>query len=140
MKCVKVGCWMMLLLAYFAGNAMADILVVANRSVPVASLSKEDVKRIYMGNMSRWEDGTRVNFVVLKDGTMEPFLSDYVGTSSAQFAQHWKRQVFTGKGQMPPMYDKSSDVVAFVANTPGAIGFVPGGTRTDEVKVLGVNP
>lgn len=140
MKFLKMGGWVLLLLACFVGSAIADILVIANRSVPAASLSKDDVKRIYLGSMSRWEDGSRVNFVVLKDDTMDAFLSAYVGTSSSQFAQHWKRQVFTGKGQMPPMYDKSSDVVKFVANTPGAIGFVPEETRTDEVKVLGVNP
>jgi len=140
MRYAKRGGLVLLLLVGLMGSALADILVIANRGVPAASISKDEVERIYLGRMSRWEDGSRINFVVLRDDTMDTFLSSYVRTTSAQFAQHWKRQVFTGKGQMPPMLDKPRDVVSFVANTQGAIGFVPEGTRTDEVKVLGVTP
>jgi transcription antitermination factor NusG len=39
---------------------------------------------------------------------------------------------------MPPFYSKDEEVVNFVANTKGAIGFVPSGSNTDSVKVLSV--
>ncbi|MCW7755141.1 hypothetical protein OOT00_14225 [Desulfobotulus sp. H1] len=140
MKHVRIGALILLFLAGFTGHALADVLIIANRSVPVATISKSEVERIYRGQMSRWEDGSRINFAVLRGDTMEGFLSDYVKMSASQFDQHWKRQVFTGRGQMPPAMGRASDMVTYVANTQGAIGFVPEGTRTDEVKVLGITP
>ncbi|TYT75408.1 hypothetical protein [Desulfobotulus mexicanus] len=140
MKHVKLGALILVMVAGLVGHALADVLIIANRGVPVASVSKSDLERIYKGQLSRWEDGSRVNFAVLRGETMDSFLSDYVKMSSAQFDQHWKRQVFTGRGQMPPAMNRPADMVTYVANTQGAVGFVPEGTITDEVKVLGITP
>lgn len=128
-----------LLLAGFSSSTLAaDILLVCNKGVAASSIAPDDIKRIYLGKMSRWEDGTKVNFVLLKDETLKPFLSTYVKKSPKQFAKFWKKQVFTGKGKMPPTLSKAREVVDFVANTQGGIGFVPAGTSTDQVKVLSI--
>ncbi|TWI74349.1 hypothetical protein LZ24_00952 [Desulfobotulus alkaliphilus] len=140
MKHVKLGALVLIMVAGLMGHALADVLIIANRGVSVASVSKSDLERIYRGQLSRWEDGSRVNFAILRGDVMDSFLSEYVRMSPAQFDQHWKRQVFTGRGQMPPTMNRPADMVTYVANTQGAIGFVPEGTRIDEVKVLGITP
>ncbi|MCB9481523.1 MAG: phosphate ABC transporter substrate-binding protein [Desulfobacteraceae bacterium] len=129
--------------ALFFGSASfvlaADILVIANKGVSASSLSKDELKRIYLGKLSRWENGDKVNFCLVKTDLLETFCQEYVGQSSMNYLKHWKKLVFTGKGSMPPFYDKDEDVIQFVAETKGAVGFVSSGANTDSVKVMSID-
>ena len=46
--------------------------------------------------------------------------------------------MFTGKGIMPKVFDNAEDVVSFVSATDGAIGYVSGNTRTENVKIISI--
>jgi ABC-type phosphate transport system substrate-binding protein len=46
--------------------------------------------------------------------------------------------VSSGKGAMPKMFASDAEVVAYVRNTKGAIGYVSAGAITEGVKVLDV--
>jgi ABC-type phosphate transport system substrate-binding protein len=116
----------------------ADILVIANKGVSSSSLSKDQLQRIYLGKLSRWENGDKINFCLVKSDLLEQFTQEYLGQSAMNYFKYWKKLVFTGKGSMPPFYEKDEDVIQFVAETKGAIGFVPSGANTDSVKVISV--
>jgi ABC-type phosphate transport system substrate-binding protein len=122
--------------ASFAGAA--DILVIANKGVSSGSISKDQLKRIYLGKLSRWDNGDKVNFCLVKSDLLEQFTQDYLGQSAMNYLKYWKKLVFTGKGSMPPFLEKDEDVIQFVAETKGAVGFVPSGANTDSVKVMSV--
>lgn len=117
----------------------ADILVIANKGVTSSSLSKDQLQRIYLGKLSRWENGDKVNFCLIKSDLMENFCQQYLGQSAMNYLKHWKKLVFTGKGSMPPFYEKDEDVIQFVAETKGAMGFVSAGANTDSVKVISID-
>jgi len=46
--------------------------------------------------------------------------------------------IFSGKGIPPPEKPYDADVVAFVRETPGAVGYVSSGADTSSVKVVAV--
>ncbi|MDY0359978.1 MAG: hypothetical protein RBR08_00840 [Desulforegulaceae bacterium] len=134
-------CFSLAFALFFASVSFgaADILVIANKGVSSSSLSKDELKRIYLGKLSRWENGDKVNFCLVKSDLMEDFCQQYIGQSAMNYLKHWKKLVFTGKGSMPPFYDKDEDVIQFVAETKGAVGFVSSGSNTDSVKVITVD-
>ena len=53
-----------------------------------------------------------------------------------QFSIYWKRLIFTGKGTPPTSFASDEKVVAFVARTPGAIGYVSTKAELKDVKTI----
>jgi ABC-type phosphate transport system substrate-binding protein len=52
------------------------------------------------------------------------FLQNYVGENPDEFRARWRKAVFTGEGSMLKELSSESDVLKYVASTPGAIGYV----------------
>jgi hypothetical protein len=56
--------------------------------------------------------------------------------SVSAFNNHWRRLAMTGGGTAPKSFDKEEDLRKFVAETPGAIGFVDSANADASVAVL----
>jgi ABC-type phosphate transport system substrate-binding protein len=119
----------------------ADIAVVANKNVSQSSLSKDNLKAIFLGQTTAWGNGAKIEFVTLKDSSEihEEFLKQYVDKSTSQFSNFWKQQVFTGKGRMPKQFDSESKLIEYVSATDGAIGYVSGKAAKGSAKVISIN-
>jgi hypothetical protein len=120
-----------------------DVLVVANKGVAVSAISPAELRDIFTGIRSRFDDGTRAIPVLLKGGAAhEVFLHKHVGEEPDEFRSRWRKAVFTGQGSMPKEFNSEGALLEYVAQTPGAIGYV---SRVNEsgsphVKVLNVSP
>ncbi len=70
------------------------------------------------------------------------FLRQYVQKTYPQYLNYWKKQVFTGKGRMPRMFNDPQELMAFLANTEGAISFARGRdvVEPNMVKIIPVIP
>jgi ABC-type phosphate transport system substrate-binding protein len=121
-------------------HAIADeVVFVSNRDVPVASLGKEDIKKIFLGKKLNWEDGGKVVFVVQdRTDASDTFLKTFVRKNAYDYDLFWKKQVFTGKGQAPQAFSSDEGLIRFVAKTPGAIGYVSSGADVSDVKIIPV--
>ncbi|MBN1382386.1 MAG: substrate-binding domain-containing protein [Deltaproteobacteria bacterium] len=140
---VAIGflCSLMIMVAAY-GVFAADIAVIVNKNVTQDTLSEDNLKDIYLGRTTAWQNGTKVEFVILNDqlGIHEDFLKKYIGRSSAQYRNFWKKQVFTGKGRMPKQFDSEGKLLEYVSTTDGAIGYVLADTaKESSVKVLSIN-
>jgi hypothetical protein len=121
-----------------AGAARAlDAVVVANESVPVASLSAAALKDILVGKTMYWEGGQAVVIALAGDKADGP-LKEASGMDAAQFKTHWQRLAFSGRGQPPKKLEDVEKLVAFVAATKGAFAVLPAGTEAKGLKVLEV--
>ena len=127
-------------LALLAGGARAaDYLIVANPAVPVSAVSKEDLKNILLGNKASWDGGGAIKLALLTEGSVHETVIQAVASRSAdQFDKYWKKLVFTGKSVAPDTFKTEAELLAFVAKTPGAVGYAAAGAATDGVKVLKV--
>ena len=126
------------LVASSASSAMAEETVIVNGGSAVGQLSEDDLQDYYLGKKASWPDGTKVVVVVLKDGPSHDALMKKLGKSSSQFTTGWKKLVFTGKGVMPEQVGSEDELVAFVAKTPGAIGFADAGKVKEGIKAIAV--
>ena len=103
------------------------------------SLTKADIKNILLGNKTKWDSGGLVKLAVLSQGPVhESIVQEYTARSADQFDKYWKKQVFTGKGSSPDSFKTDAELVAFVAKTPGAFGYIAGDAKRDGVKVISV--
>jgi ABC-type phosphate transport system substrate-binding protein len=122
-------------MACFAG----EVIIVANKKVSDATLSKDDVKKIFLGEKTVWKDNSKVVFVMLNNNRDDDvFARKYLGRSFQQFMNFWRQQLFTGNGQIPQVFKNSKDLEAFIGKTEGAVGYISSDDLTADLKKLDV--
>lgn len=125
-------------LATPAVNAQ-DIMIITNSDVPTDSITVSDVKKIFLGQKSEWENGSGINFFTTgQTVTHKAFLKKFVRKSSSQYKIFWKKQVFSGKGEIPKSSGSDQEMVKLVASTNGSIGYVSAGADLGKVKTLSI--
>jgi hypothetical protein len=130
---------LILVLALAATAFGADLIIVANASVKSSDVSSEELKLVFLGTKSALADGSPVEPVLAQSGSAhDTFLKIYVGKSDPALRNHFKSLVFTGKGSMPKTFATDAEIVAFVAKTKGAIGYLAASANTSGVKRLSV--
>ena len=134
------GMFILCPIAGFVHDASAGVVVICNKNVPVDSLDKKEIKKIYLGDKTRWSDDKKIIFVALDSGEEhKTFLKKYVGKSSSQFRNYWKKKVFTGKGKAPKSFRQMEGLLEYVAGTEGAIGYISSELTDDNVKIISEN-
>ena|ERR1035441_1669515 len=134
--------WILIALALMfcaAWQAQAGgVKVIANPSVRADSISAGDLKSVFLED-SDTLSGSHVVPVLARGGPAhEAFLKDYLGKNDSALQAFYRSLVFTGKASMPKMLASDADMVAYVARTKGAIGYVSSTASTDGVKTLEV--
>ena len=129
----------LLMLACFVPIAAADddLNFICNKNVAINTLSKFEVKNIFLGKHISWDDNKEIIFVVLNQ--KEPFkifLKKIIHKSPSQYESYWRHMVFTGKGVFPKTFTSEAQLIDYVAKTDGAIGYLSSKTHTDKVKIL----
>lgn len=105
------------------------IVVIVNSANPVDNLSMGELKKLFLSERSRWDTGKAVAPVMPAPGAAErtSFLKMVCGMNDADLGKYFMQAAFTGKSATPPKeVGGSTAVKAFVASSPGAIGFVKG--------------
>ena len=119
--------------------AQPRIKVIAHSSVQVSHVSSEELKGVFLETRTSLADGHVVP-VLLKGGVVHAaFVRQHTGKTTAALENYYRSLVFTGKGAMPKMVASDAEMVAYVKNTRGAIGYVSAESRTEGVKVLDVD-
>lgn len=131
---------LILTISICAGYASSDeILVVANSSVTQSDISAKDLGSIFLGQKKSWDGGEKVVPVTLETGpTHESFMKTNVKKSASQFSTFWKQAIFTGQGLPPKAVNSEEEVIKFVAENKGAIGYIASSTSHEGIKVLTV--
>lgn len=117
----------------------ADVKVIANVSIGTDALSIDELRNIFMEETNTLRDGSHVEPVFLRSGAAnETFLKEFLKENADSLKYHFGSMVFTGKGSMPKSFNSDADVLSYVSQTRGAVGYVSASASTDGVKVLEV--
>jgi ABC-type phosphate transport system substrate-binding protein len=123
-------------------TAADDFVVIVHPSVSGATIRRSDLAAVFLRKAARWGSGG-VAIPVDQSGTSavrRSFSEAVLGMPVATAVQYWQKQMFEAKPLRPPGV-KSSDaeVIAFVATTEGAVGYVSkAATRLPGVKAVAV--
>jgi TonB family protein len=140
MKCPKILLVAAGLMIFVPLNAVAsDVKVIANASVKADTISAADLKRVFLEEKNSLADGSHVEPVLDKDGRVHAaFLQEYLGMSEDDLQAYYRTLVFTGRGSMPKALGSDAEVVAYVARTRGAVGYVSSAASAEGVKALAI--
>ncbi len=103
----------------------AQVAVIVHKSNATSNLSTADLKNIFTGEMTKFASGSNITIVTYKSDTDSR--KKFYGALGKKYtecqAALLKRMM--NDGLKPPVaFESDDDVAAFVAKTPGAIGFV----------------
>ena len=102
-----------------------EVVMIGHENVPDV-MTKAQIKQIFLGQTTQWDKQTKINFVLYTEKqTFKVFAKEYIGKTSQQYLNYWKKQVFTGKGNMPKVFDHTSQLIDYISSTKGAISFAP---------------
>jgi len=114
------------------GPVSADdgFIVIVHTANPAASVSREELSRIFLKKTGQWQDGSRAVPVDLVDSSPARgrFSQVVHGKDTSAIKAYWQKQIFSGRGVPPAELGSAAEVVAFVGANRGAVGYVAAGT------------
>ena len=115
----------------------AETLVVTADNSQLASLSKSDVRQLYMGN-TKTAEGHKVMLLDMPEGSAErqSFYHRVAGKNESQLKSYWARMIFTGKGTPPMQVRDSGEMVRKLKGNPQALGYMQASDLKPGLKVL----
>jgi len=121
------------LLTGLVADAIAEVtpgtaaVVIVSAHQTVTTISSADLRRIFLGQMTRWPNRRRIVVLVRPADSPEQrlLLHRIVRMTDIDYSQHWLGQVFRGEAPTPPMTIGSSEALKrAVASNPDAIGIL----------------
>ena len=116
-------------------------LVVVNEANAVETMSVEQLSKIFLRKLARWQNGSRITVVDQHPATpvRERFSADVHRRPVAAVVAYWQQQIFSGR-ELPPSERKDdAAVLEHVRQNPEAVGYVSAQTPLGPgVKVLRV--
>jgi ABC-type phosphate transport system substrate-binding protein len=114
--------------------------VIVNPANPMTQMSRLKLGEIFLKKDKRWPDGQPVVPVEpsTKAATRQRFTQEIFGKTTMAVSAYWQQMIFSGKGIPPAEKATDLEVVAFVRDTPGSIGYVGSGADLSGVKILAI--
>jgi ABC-type phosphate transport system substrate-binding protein len=125
-------------LSSLAAGSRDTIVVIANKSVTVAKISRDDLRPIFQTKKDTWPDGTPAKPFNLPEANnvRQGFDAAILGLDPDRVARYWIDRKIRG-GERPPQTAPSSAVmVKVVSKTAGAVGYVDVAEVDSSVKVV----
>ncbi len=120
-------------------RAQASYKIVVNPKNRISSVTKAQLATFFLDHTS-WDDGQPVAAVDLPPASpvREAFSRDVLSMPAASVVAKWRTSAGFGRGDPPPLVATDRDVLAFVKQKPGAIGYVSASTDSQGVKVIDI--
>lgn len=140
MKLRSLGLALVAMLSVGAANA--ELAIIAHPDTKAAGISKDELANLYLDKAKSLPDGTSADPVDQPEGSAAraKFYEQVTGKSERQIKSYWSKRMFTGKGRPPQTLSGDDAVKAYVAKTPGAIGYIDGQSVDGSVKILLILP
>ena len=117
--------------------AAEDFKVIVHPQNPAAEIGREELSRLFLKRTTRWPDGTPAEPVDSADEPLRARFAEAVhGKRLAAVRAYWNQQIFSGR-EVPPL-ERAGDaeVVAWVREHRGAVGYVSPAADVAGVKIL----
>ena len=115
------------------------IKIVANPSVKISQISREELERIFLLTKTSVPGADHLEPVLENNGpASDLFLRQYIRRTEVALMTYYRSLVFTGKAGIPKTFDSDLQVIRYIAKTKGAIGYVSGSADTTGVKPIKV--
>ncbi|MBC8412113.1 MAG: phosphate ABC transporter substrate-binding protein [Nitrospira sp.] len=107
------------LLICASAQAYAEIYVISHSGT---TLSESDIKDVFLGS-KQFSDSTKL-VPVDNSGAQEEFVTSVLKMNARKYSTAWTKKSFRDGINPPAVKSGDTDVLNFVKNTPGAVGYV----------------
>jgi ABC-type phosphate transport system substrate-binding protein len=121
----------------WATASSAQITIIAHKSVVADEIDRAQLIDLYSGDVKKWSDKSPVVLFDLrgKNQSKEAFYR-YLKKKPTRLKSIWLKRMLSGEGDPPKQMKSAAELLAQVAATEGAIGYVDYAAVTDQVKTL----
>lgn len=127
------------MLAFSARAAAAQTTVVVHRSSSVTDVKLDDLRRFFLGQSPMGISGQQAILVELTP-IRAHFYKKLLGLTASEVRRRWINMVFRGDALVLPFeLADAAAVKKFVAEHPGAVGFLDAADLDETVKALKIN-
>lgn len=108
-----------------------DFVVIVNAANPATQIAREDLSRLFLKKVTFWSEGLPVLPVDQPAATTirAAFSHEILMRNVNAVRAFWQQRIFSGRALPPPVRDTADEIVHFVRDNPGAIGYVQPGTE-----------
>jgi ABC-type phosphate transport system substrate-binding protein len=117
----------------------SSFVVVVHESNPITSVRGDELSKMFLKKITVWRTKQPVVVVDQAESTKlrQQFSRDVHHRELQSVQGYWQTQIFSGRAVPPQQRAGDSEVLAFVAGNPNAVGYVSAGaTLPPGVKVL----
>ncbi|MEP7343876.1 MAG: substrate-binding domain-containing protein [Gemmatimonadaceae bacterium] len=121
--------------------AANGFIVVVHADNPATTIEREPLSNIFFKRVVKWPDGTTADPVdlTMKQPARLAFSASVHKKSVGAVRAFWQQQIFSGREIPPAEINNEADVIAYVIEHPGAVGYVSSSAHlTSGVKPLSV--
>jgi ABC-type phosphate transport system substrate-binding protein len=123
-----------------ASFSWAGTAVIAHPGVGVSSINAQQLKDYWARDAKAWGNGTKVQLFDNTGSAKDAFYK-FLGKGQSDYKKIWMKLQLAGEGRGATAAGSDEDVIAKVASTPGALGFVDDAkAKAAGAKILFVIP
>ena len=119
--------------------AVEEVDVVVNKTNVVSSLSREELRKIFMGEKNSWPGGKHITVLMLEKGQPERqlILREVYKMNESDYTKYFLQAAFTGRVQAAPRdLSSTAEMKTRLAANPNAIGYLKQEDVDNSVRVL----
>jgi hypothetical protein len=124
-----------LLLCMFVHKGHSQIALIANKGVEMNISAITAVSDIYTLETQKSSNGVALVVFDLKTVPNDQLYAA-IGKSATELKKIWMKMQLSGDGKAPTALASEDEMIAKIASTPGAIGYVSQAKVTDAVKTI----
>jgi ABC-type phosphate transport system substrate-binding protein len=116
--------------------------VIIHTTNPTESLSKQELSKLFLKKVKQWKDWKETVLPVdlLDDSPVRQAFSETIHEREiASIKAYWQKKIFSGRGVPPEEKKSDEDVLKYVSENPGAVGYIAEATSIEayeDVKIL----
>jgi hypothetical protein len=133
---IKILSLAAVLAMFLAISANAQIAVIANKNVDLTISANTQALDIFTLDVQKSKTNVPLVIFDLKSGDSKDKFVLALGKTTTELKKIWMKAQLSGEGKAPESLDGEDAMLAKVASTPGAVGYIGQAKVTDAVKVL----
>ena len=112
---------------------------MVHQSRAVDSLPAIDLRRMFLGKIKKWPDGSPVLPVFNPDESIHgDFTRKLLHKSSYQLSAYLRKRLYSGQGMLPYMAKSNAEILAYLVEHPNAISYLPASEVVAPLKPIRV--
>ena len=124
----------------FAQARQSKYVIIVRADCPIASAERAFIEQVFLKKITHWGNDEVIRPVDLTatSPVRQRFTEEMLGKSVEAVTSYWQQRIFSGRDLPPPEMANDEELIQYVQQHRGAIGYVANGTALGGLRILTV--